>query len=412
MKLSANKFLSFLGLNRQLAGLLGMVILVGLGERMAERFLPIYLTALGGGVLSIGLLNGLDNFLSAFYAFPGGYLSTRLGAKKALLIFNLMAMAGFALVILIPRWQAVLAGAVLFLSWSAISLPASMSLIARVLPAHKRTMGVSMHSLVRRIPMALGPILGGLCISLWGEVTGVRLAFGFALCMALVALLLQQRFLPEKKENQSNNPDLKIGRGFSLLPPELRRLLLADILIRFCEQIPYAFVVIWAMRIIASPISAFDFGLLSALEMVTAMFIYVPVAHFADKFGKKPFVVITFVFFSLFPLALYFSRSFGALAACFVLRGLKEFGEPARKALIMDLAPQGKKALSFGTYYMFRDFVVSLAAFGGAFLWMISPEVNFFTAFGFGVLGTFVFAIWGREPGREREGRQTNRPGV
>ncbi len=52
--------------------MLFMVILVGMGERMAERFLPIYLIAIGGSVLSIGLLNGLDNLLSALYAYPEG----------------------------------------------------------------------------------------------------------------------------------------------------------------------------------------------------------------------------------------------------------------------------------------------------------------------------------------------------
>src|SRR4030066_1006522 len=107
-----------------------------------------------------------------------------MGTKKSLLLFNLVAMAGFALVILIPAWQAVLAGAVLFISWSAISLPATMSLMFKVLPQNKRTMGVSMHSLVRRIPMALGPLLGGLFISMWGERDGVRLAFGAALVLA------------------------------------------------------------------------------------------------------------------------------------------------------------------------------------------------------------------------------------
>ena len=50
---------AFLGLQRSTVGLLCMVILVGTGERMAERFLPIYLMAFGGGVLSIGVLNGL-----------------------------------------------------------------------------------------------------------------------------------------------------------------------------------------------------------------------------------------------------------------------------------------------------------------------------------------------------------------
>jgi hypothetical protein len=46
---------------------------------------------------------------------------------------------------------------------------------------------------------------------------------------------------------------------------------------------------------------------------------------------------MTFVFFTLFPLALIFCHTFPAFVAAFVLRGLKEFGEPTRKALIMDL---------------------------------------------------------------------------
>jgi hypothetical protein len=56
--------------------MLVMAILVGLGEKMAERFLPIYILALGGSNIAIGLLNGMDNLLSALYSFPG-WLSER-----------------------------------------------------------------------------------------------------------------------------------------------------------------------------------------------------------------------------------------------------------------------------------------------------------------------------------------------
>ena len=72
--LKSQKISDFLGLQRSTVGMLCMVILVGMGERMAERFLPIYLIALGAGPIVIGLLNALDNLLSAIYAFPGGYL--------------------------------------------------------------------------------------------------------------------------------------------------------------------------------------------------------------------------------------------------------------------------------------------------------------------------------------------------
>jgi hypothetical protein len=63
------RILHFLGLQRSTLAVLGMVVLVGMGERMAERFLPVYLLALGGGAMSIGLMSGLDNLLSALYSF-------------------------------------------------------------------------------------------------------------------------------------------------------------------------------------------------------------------------------------------------------------------------------------------------------------------------------------------------------
>lgn len=390
----------YLGLNRSIFGLLSMVILVGMGEKMAERFLPLYLMALGGGALSIGMLNGLDNLMSALYSLPGGYLADRFGTKRALLIFNAMALVGFATVIIFPVWQAAIVGAILFMSWTAISLPATIGLIAQVLPTHKRTMGVSVHSLVRRIPMGLGPVIGGLFIGLWGEINGVRLAFVFAFAMGVVAMILQQRLIvDDHSDDEQANRKLHIRQLLAGITRPLRMLLVSDILVRFCEQIPYAFVVIWCVKTIASPISAFQFGLLTLIEMVTAMLVYIPVAHFAQRAAKKPFVVITFGFFTLFPLALLYSHSFPALVAAFVLRGLKEFGEPTRKALIMDLAPEDRKASVFGLYYLMRDSVVSLAAFGGAFLWMHSPQMNFLTAFGFGVIGTLWYAIYGTDLG-------------
>ncbi|MBN2364295.1 MFS transporter [candidate division WOR-3 bacterium] len=380
-----------------MTGMLVMVILVGIGEKMAERFLPIYLLALGGGIISVGVLNGMDNLLSALYSLPGGYLSDKIGFKRALLVFNIMTIAGFAVVILIPTWYSVLAGSVLFLSWTAISLPASMSLVSVVLPKNKRIMGVSMHSLVRRIPMALGPLIGGFFIVCWGEVNGVRMAFVAAAFMAVVAAVFQQMLIEDKREELKNEQK---SRPFILLRKmdrSLKILLVSDILVRFCEQIPYAFVVIWVMKTIPDPISAFQFGILTVVEMATAMIIYIPVAYFADRNRKKPFVAATFAIFTAFPVVMSFSTSFWACAAAFVLRGMKEFGEPTRKALIMELSPEGQKAASFGLYYLIRDVFVSIAAFGGAFLWQVSPYANFSAAALFGVAGTLWFLLFGKD---------------
>ena len=208
-------------------------------------------------------------------------------------------------------------------------------------------------------------------------------------------------------------------RAMRFVSPTLRTLLVSDILVRFCEQIPYAFVVLWCVNL--NGITPLQFGLLTTIEMTTAMLIYIPVAYLADKSTKKPFVVVTFGFFTLFPVILLFAHSFWLMVVAFVIRGMKEFGEPTRKALIMDLAPDGKKASTFGVYYLLRDIVVSTAAFGGAFLWdssiaakifgvldtghnllpwiesVTSPTANFLTAFGFGIAGTLYFALFGKD---------------
>ncbi len=111
---------------------------------------------------------------------------------------------------------------------------------------------------------------------------------------------------------ENDIPDKKNGKSvlasFKNLNAPLRNLLVSDILIRFAEQIPYAFVVVWAVQ--NNGITPLQFGILTTIEMVTAMLVYIPVAYYADKYTKKPFVLVTFGFFTAFPFVLYYSRTF------------------------------------------------------------------------------------------------------
>ena len=95
-------------------------------------------------------------------------------------------------------------------------------------------------------------------------------------------------------------------------------------------------------------------------------------------------------FFALFPVSLLWANNFGWLAVAFVVRGLKEFGEPARKALIIAQARLDIRARTYGAYYLIRDCIVTTGSFLGAWLWSISPRANFIGAAVCGVLG----ALW------------------
>jgi len=71
--------------------------------------------------------------------------------------------------------------------------------------------------------------------------------------------------------------------------------------------------------------------------------------------------------------------------------GLDEFGEPARKALIIAQAPPALRARTYGAYYLIRDCVVTSGSFLGAWLWSINPQTNFIGAALCGAAGTLWF---------------------
>ncbi len=395
----------FLGLKRNIIILLGAIVVTATGERLWLGFAPKYLEVLGGGIFLIGLFDGLQTILGALYAYPGAWLTDRFGQKKSFLLFTLLSIVGYLIISLWPHRFALIIGSFFFLAWSSLSLPATFSMVATQLKKEKQTMGIGVQSLIRRIPMMSGPLIGGQLIAHFGWTEGVRYALLICIALSVLTFFLQLFMIDDIDDSKNNSaPDLintntlkkkkELGffDTFKAFPASLKELLVSDVLIRFCERIPYAFIILWVID--NNNFGAQDFGYLVAIEMVVAMLCYIPVAHLADKYGKRPFVLITFIFFTLFPLVLMFSHSFYALMIAFAIRGLKEFGEPARKALIIAYAPSELKAKAYGVYYLIRDCIVTIGSFLGAILWKVSPQVNFSGAAICGLLGTVWFYFY------------------
>jgi len=155
------------------------------------------------------------------------------------------------------------------------------------------------------------------------------------------------------------------------------------------------FLVIYATSILG--VSAPQYGVLIAIQIATSILVYVPASKIADRAGRKPFVIATFVCFAAFPLAVILSRTFLGLVAAFIVGGLREVGEPARKAMIVDLSRPDIRARSIGLYYLVRSCAIAPAAFTGGLLWTLSPSLPFLAAAAVGLVGTVVFARTVRE---------------
>jgi MFS family permease len=391
---------NFFGLKRNLVILLIAIFVIGAGEELWMRFVPKYLQVVGATVFVIGLYDGLRTLLGAIYAYPGGVFADRWGHRHAFIVFNLASIFGYALVLLVPHWAGVIAGMFFFLSWSCFSLPATFSLVAATLEANRHSMGVGVQSVIKRLPIMIAPIFGGILIDRYGVVGGVRIGLLISIVLSGLTILVQRQ-LRDKPKAQTLllEPELPLGavhaerwnlwRSLREFNSPMRRLLLSDILIRFCERVPYAWVVIFAMDYIG--VSGEQVGVLIAVEMATAMLCIIPASYYADRYGREPFVIVTFIMFTLFPIALLVSRSFPALIIAFIIRGLKEFGDPSRKALIIGYSDSERRGQMVGAYYLVRDLIVSTGAILGAYLWKLGPGLNFVGAAALGLAGTIFY---------------------
>ncbi len=317
---AGRRLADWLGLKHNLVILLTATLVIGTGEELWMRFLPKYLQALGAGVFVIGLFDALRNFLGAVYAYPGGVLVDRWGHRRAFLAFNIFSILGYSLVLLLPHWGAVIAGMFLFLSWTCFSLPASFSLIGASLAANRHATGIGVLAVIKRVPIMVAPLLGGILIDRYGIITGTRIGLGVSIVLSLLVIFVQVRLRDEVAE--AERPERwSFWRSLREFNSPLRRLLLSDILVRFCERIPYAWMVIYVMDNVG--LNAKEFGVLTTVEVVTAAVCIVPASHYADKYAREPFVIATFIFFTAFPLLLLVSTTFPMLLFAFAVRGLK-----------------------------------------------------------------------------------------
>jgi MFS family permease len=175
-------------------------------------------------------------------------------------------------------------------------------------------------------------------------------------------------------------------------------LLLADCVVRIGEGLAASFIVLYVTR--NGAVSMTEYGGLYAVQQSVAIASYLPGGWIGDARGRLPIVALTFAFFALFPLAVRLSDSFPVLVGAFALGGLKEIGEPARKSLIVDLAPDALRARVVGVYYGIRNLLVVPAGVVGGLLWQRAPHLPLEAAFVVSSVGALVFLATGSGRGR------------
>jgi MFS family permease len=377
----------YLSLERNVSIASAAVFLLGLGEELWKKFLPKYLEALGAGTAIIGLFGTAEDFLDAIYQYPGGWIADRLGRRHAFLIFVAIASAGYLVYYFASSWPLVFVGLALAMAWQSMASPAIFAIIGDSLPQERRAMGFTLQSILKRVPIVIAPVIGGAMIASLGIIKGIRAGLLVTLALAALTLLLLLKVNITIKASATTNIR-GVWRSFHRA---LKHLLISDVIIRMCEGMTGVLTILYVTNV--QGFSTARYGTLVAIQMITSILVYIPAGKIADRIGRKPFVIATFLSFGLFPLAVMSASSFALLVVAFMIGGLREIGEPARKAMIVDFAREDLRARSVGLYYLVRSLSITPAAAIGGLLWKIAPQVPFVTAGVIGLIGTIVFAL-------------------
>jgi predicted MFS family arabinose efflux permease len=405
----------FLAINRTVAIVLITVLFFGLGEELWSSFMPLYLKALtkeemragielGWKVLwTVGVYACLRNVFEGFCYIGGGQLTARLGDRGSLILFALLTISGYVLFLAVEApWAAILA-ALLILGWEPLSVPVTFTTVGATVASSRQGMAFAIQSIQKRLPKVLGPFLAGWVLFFAqkvtgntekGDIVGMRWLVASALLLGLVSLAIQLRWMPHRPALPAGPSSLQILRQ---LHPTLRRLLIAEIFTRWCDWLVREFVVIYIVVVRGVPVEMA--GMLFMLQHLVALMTYLPIGRMTKTVGLQPFIGVTFIFFALFPLVLALIPGGPWLALAFVAYGLREIGEPARKALITSLMPEAVRARGVGLYWGVRSFAICTASLAGAVIWLqLGPQMLLYVAFALGCIGAGLFYLFCRAP--------------
>jgi MFS family permease len=417
-------FRQLAALDREVLVLSAAMSAFSLGFQMTSRYLPEYMTALGASALVVGLYGTATNVLGAVYPYPGGWISDRVGTRRALTAFGLLSTAGFMVWlgaayvgfvhvagVAVPPWAWIFVGLVLAQAWKSLGLGATFALVKQQTRPSRLARGFAGIETFRRVAFLVGPLAaaGLLHVAGGGILPGFLPVLGVA-AAAAAAGTLAQHVLYDASQDTVGKPFEGVGQvveDLRALPAELRPLLVGDTLVRFGNGMVYVFFVLVVTRQLQVGLElpgltltpGVFFGVLLAVEMVVALLTMAPAARLAEAVGLKPVVSVGFAVYALFPVLLIFAPADPWLVAgLFAFSGLRFAGLPAHKALIVGPAQRDAGGRVTGAYYLARNAVViPSAALGGALWVRVSPEVAFTLASLVAGAGLVWFLVRGRE---------------
>jgi len=372
--------------------LLGVVSLLNdLSSEMIMPILPIFITALGGGGLIIGLVGGLRDSISRILKVFAGFWSDKTGRRKIFVYSGYLTSAIFKLFLGFSKiWQHILVFAGLERVGKGLRTAPRDAIIADSMPK-KRGKGFGVH----RAMDTTGAILGSIVVFIlfW------FFKFGFKSIIFTAAIISFFSLIPLifVKEKRKKIQKVNLKTSLKNFPEPLKIFILIAGLFALAN-FSYMFFILRAREFFSGRLSI---GMPILLYIVFNIFyalFAIPFGNFSDKIGRKCVLIYGYFLFSLTSLGFVFVNSLNALIILFALYGLVyAIIDGNQRAYVSDLSPQELRATSLGAFHTIIGLMALPASLIAGLFWRINPNITFIYGALISIISVILFIIFSKK---------------
>jgi MFS family permease len=291
------KFGNSIGANRIVMALSIARMGDAIGNSILIIVIPLYVAKLPSPWLPfpetvrVGLLISIFGLVNALLQPIMGALSDKLGKRKLFIFLGLVLM-GLATLGFIPANQYI---DLIFLRvlqgiGVAITVPASMALMADASPINMRGSAMGIYSTMRMVGFAVGPLIGGYLHELYGfSIT--YLVGAFFIILGIIAVLLWVRDIKPKVPS-------KALVKFRIFDRNLINLgVIGASVATFIMASDYSMISALENEFNARlNQGAFAFGVAFSALIISRLIFQIPLGRLSDRMGRKPLIISGLIF--------------------------------------------------------------------------------------------------------------------
>ncbi|MGP6190036.1 MAG: MFS transporter [Vulcanimicrobiaceae bacterium] len=327
----------------RLLPILGITFIDILGFSILIPILPYYVRHFGASYVVVGLL--FSTF--AFCQFVGGpvwgNLSDRIGRKRVLIVSQLGASVGWAMLAFAPSLPWVFAARVIE-GFSGGNLSVTQAYVADRVEPGERARAFAFIGAAFSAGLVLGPLFGGLLFDRFGY----RMPFLLATALQLVTLLVTILFLPENVAAEGGS-----AAGLARIPQFLRNGRIAPLLL---QKLAFALGLYGWFAVFALVIKAtLGFGpaqtsyLFAGFGVASVFFQLAVVGRMSERFGPRAASNAGFAAAAVYFASVAFVHHVATLVASMTLFAFAlAVTNATLAALLTDAAPERLRGTALG----------------------------------------------------------------